>query len=457
MKFQPTDAFPYNADVEIAGAGAESVFAVATGEGFDTTPTAAIVDVTSVTATTADVNAEITTQGCSAITERGIVIGVSPDPEMGGSGVTTIADAGTTVGTFTTPVSGLVASTVYYVRAYAINNGGTAYSASTSFTTAPVAPPVATAATDVTADSFTANWDPSEGATSYRLDVSTSPTFGAASAATDLFFSEYVEGSASNKYLEIYNGTGASVDLSDYRVRLYANGSTAATGTNDVQLSGTLASGSTIVLKNASATVYTGTATAITSINFNGDDAIALYKISTSSNVDIFGRIGEDPGSAWTSTSNTTVDKTLVRKSSVGGGITVNPTSGFPTLETEWDVLNQNDVTNLGAHTYAGNTPSFVTGYENLTVDAVSTVVTGLNPATQYYYRVRAVAGNTSDNSNTITVTTAAASPRKMAAASTAVQTANEVVVYKQDNKLSIHADNTAIRSVMVYDMSGKV
>ena len=36
----------------------------------------------------------------------------------------------------------------------------------------------------------------------------------AAAAPTDLFFSEYIEGSSSNnKALEIYNGTGAPVDL----------------------------------------------------------------------------------------------------------------------------------------------------------------------------------------------------------------------------------------------------
>ena len=46
-------------------------------------------------------------------------------------------------------------------------------------------------------------------------------------AATDLFFSEYIEGSSFNKALEIYNGTGAAVDLSTYSVELYSNGAAA--------------------------------------------------------------------------------------------------------------------------------------------------------------------------------------------------------------------------------------
>ena len=40
----------------------------------------------------------------------------------------------------------------------------------------------------------------------------------------DLFFSEYVEGSSNNKAIEIFNGTGVAVDLSQYTVKLASNG-----------------------------------------------------------------------------------------------------------------------------------------------------------------------------------------------------------------------------------------
>jgi len=171
---------------------------------------------------------------------------------------------------------------------------------------------------------------------------------GTGSCATDLLISEYVEGSSNNKYLEISNNTGVSVDLSDYELRPFNNGSVAIAS---FPLSGTLADQSTIVYKNSLAAIYGGTATVSGAVNFNGDDAIALFKISTSSYVDIFGRIGEDPGTAWASASNTTLDKTLVRKSSVTSGVTINPTSGFPTLETEWTQYAKDDVSNLGNHT----------------------------------------------------------------------------------------------------------
>lgn len=188
---------------------------------------------------------------------------------------------------------------------------------------------------------------PCASVTSSAATLTVNASGGGAGCATDLIISEYVEGSSSNKYIEIYNGTGASVDLSDYKLQLYANG--ASSPTNDVTLSGTLANGAVIVYQNSSATLYSGTNN--TAINFNGNDAVALYKISTSSFVDIFGRIGEDPGTAWTSGSYSTLDKTLVRNADVVAGVSSNPASGFPTLATEWTLYSIDDASHLGSHT----------------------------------------------------------------------------------------------------------
>lgn len=178
------------------------------------------------------------------------------------------------------------------------------------------------------------------------------------SQTTDLFISEYVEGSGNNKYIEIYNGTGASVNLADYRLRLYANGALVGAPTNDVLLSGTLANNSVIVYKNSLAAIYGGTATANAAVNFNGDDAVALFKISTASFVDIFGNIGCDPGTNWTNT-NTTLDKTLIRNSNVCSGISTDDGTScpFPTLVSEWTQFNIDDVSNLGSHSVLCCTP----------------------------------------------------------------------------------------------------
>ncbi|HPT72081.1 MAG TPA: lamin tail domain-containing protein, partial [Candidatus Cloacimonadota bacterium] len=42
--------------------------------------------------------------------------------------------------------------------------------------------------------------------------------------ATDLFISEYVEGTSNQKAIEIFNGTGAPVDLSQYSLKKQTNG-----------------------------------------------------------------------------------------------------------------------------------------------------------------------------------------------------------------------------------------
>ena len=171
--------------------------------------------------------------------------------------------------------------------------------------------------------------------------------------AADLFFSEYVEGSSYNKYLEIYNGTGKAVDLSDYMVEVYVNGQSVAKYKQELE--GVLNSGEVIVLANPKATIYNGDTFESNALNFNGNDAVALVKISTDDYVDIFGRIGEDPGSGgWLGSLAEyiiTKDRTLVRKPSVRGGVTKNPKRGFPTLKFEWIVYPKDTSDYLGSHT----------------------------------------------------------------------------------------------------------
>jgi endonuclease I len=166
--------------------------------------------------------------------------------------------------------------------------------------------------------------------------------------ADDLIISEYIEGTSNNKYIEIYNGTEATIDLTLYRLGLYVNGSSTPAYSS---MTGNLASGEAIVYKNSSAalTLPVGV-TAINNgaINFNGNDALALNKTASNTNIDIFGEIGFDPGTAWTAAGGySTLDKTLRRKSSITSGRTLNGTFN-PSLE--WDLFNEDTVSGLGSH-----------------------------------------------------------------------------------------------------------
>ncbi len=69
-----------------------------------------------------------------------------------------------------------------------------------------------------------------------------------AAPPTDLFISEYIEGSSNNKAIEIYNGTGATVNLATgmYDIQLFSNGATTAGLT--ISLTGSVANGDVYVV-----------------------------------------------------------------------------------------------------------------------------------------------------------------------------------------------------------------
>jgi hypothetical protein len=139
---------------------------------------------------------------------------------------------------------------------------------------------------------------------------------------TNLFISEYGEGSGgSKKYIEIYNGTGATVDLANYQVWRSVNG--AAWNTTPIVLTGSLANNDAYVIAN-NATDVLGADLYTTSISHNGDDAYALTWNGGSGTIfaiiDVFGLAdGVDPGTSWTiaGNANASVDKILIRKPTV--------------------------------------------------------------------------------------------------------------------------------------------
>ena len=173
-----------------------------------------------------------------------------------------------------------------------------------------------------------------------------------AAAPTELFFSEYIEGSSNNKALEIYNGTGSSVDLSDgaYNVQMFFNGSASAGLT--INLAGatdTVASGDVYVLAQSSAApLILAVADQINGSGwFNGDDAVVLRRGTTV--IDVIGQIGLDPGTEWGTGLASTADNTLTRKATVCQGDPNGADAFDPAIE--WDGVAIDIFAGLGAHT----------------------------------------------------------------------------------------------------------
>ncbi|MCK4311323.1 MAG: lamin tail domain-containing protein [Candidatus Cloacimonetes bacterium] len=152
-----------------------------------------------------------------------------------------------------------------------------------------------------------------------------------------LFISEYIEGSSYNKAIEIYNGTGAAVDLSAYSLEKDLNGD--EVWGNTYNYNATLADGDVFVLANSGAVqaiLDVADDTDNWVINFNGNDQVRLLKYGIE-----IDRIGI-PGDI-----DFAKDVTYVRKSTV-----TEPKSGpqDPRSNGEWDEYPINTFTYLGYH-----------------------------------------------------------------------------------------------------------
>ncbi|NBU90427.1 MAG: T9SS C-terminal target domain-containing protein, partial [Flavobacteriia bacterium] len=197
-------------------------------------------------------------------------------------------------------------------------------------------------------------------------------TFSFAQNCSQLFISEYVEGSGNNKALEIYNPTASAIDLSGYRIERFSNGSGTSAAGGVLNLSGSIAANSAFVIANGQITTSTSSPACDPILQamadqldgvypaptyMNGNDAIALFNGSIM--IDLLGKTGQasitsssgwgdvfpydgSVGAVWTE------NHTLVRKATVQIGVSANPTTFI--VSNEWDSLPQNTWSNLGTH-----------------------------------------------------------------------------------------------------------
>lgn len=195
--------------------------------------------------------------------------------------------------------------------------------------------------------------------------------FSQAQNCSDIFISEYLEGTHNNKAIELYNPTANAILLDGQ----YSMGRDRDGAGNPMlmPITGLIQPYSTrVFVLDKRDPNGTGNETPIfadlqakadTFVNpvyvqnnspmyFNGDDAFALVK-NGNTLLDVVGKIGEDPGEGWFVPGDPftrwwTVDNTLIRKSTVQHGVMTNPNVFDPSLE--WDSLPVNTFDSLGFH-----------------------------------------------------------------------------------------------------------
>ncbi|QOW10577.1 T9SS type A sorting domain-containing protein [Kaistella flava (ex Peng et al. 2021)] len=290
-------------------------------------------------------------------------------------------------GITTANITGLSSNTTYYYWVRSNCGGGdkSLWVAGASFTTAIIAAPVATAATEITPTGFKANWEAVAGATGYELDLYTKEVAGG-----ELFNEGFT--------WPDNNGTGGNSGG--------WSGNIASTTTN---LSTYLASWTYSSAYKADYCMKLGTASlqgslTTPALNFVGNGTLTF-------------RAG-----AWDGTSEQTVLKLEI---SGGGSLSVSEVTmikgSFTTYTVE--IAGATALTKITFKGYQASNSRFflddvkvmgdivtytsVAGYPDLSLSGTLKAITGLNPNTQYYYRVRAKdAHSTSVNSNVIEVAT---------------------------------------------------
>ncbi|MFK8060887.1 MAG: endonuclease [Polaribacter sp.] len=151
---------------------------------------------------------------------------------------------------------------------------------------------------------------------------------------SEIFFSEYVEGSGFNKAIEIVNLTSNNVDLSPYSIKRQSGG----VWETPLQLSGTLNINNVYVIINGSTTDPKLIAEKdvevanVTPMTFNGDDRVGLFKNDVL--IDIIGDLD--------GTTDFGQNITLRRNSDVKG-----PTTDY-NEQKEWSFFASNTVSDIG-------------------------------------------------------------------------------------------------------------
>ncbi len=134
VKFTPVATISYNGNIPAGGGAAALINVAVTGNGINTTGVASTGNAVVLSANAATLSGLVGSIGCSPITTYGVEYS-SISGFADGTGTKIPSTNINASAVFSCTVNGLVQNTVYYYKAYVINNGGISYGAQQTFTT----------------------------------------------------------------------------------------------------------------------------------------------------------------------------------------------------------------------------------------------------------------------------------------------------------------------------------
>jgi len=410
-------------------------------------PTVTTAAINTITHISAAGGGNVTADGYTSVTDRGICWSTSPNPTTADSKTS----EGTGTGAFSSSVTGLSASTLYYVRAYAVNSVGTAYGNEVQFTSSaiPYVLPTltTTSATSVTFSSASTGGNiTNDGGASVTVKgvcYSTSP----APTLADNFTSD---GNGTGAFTSSLTGLSASTL---YYVRAYATNAAGTAYGNQITLTTLVQVGFPIVSTTAITGIGSSTATSggynldaaggsitargvcwsttanPTTANSKTDDGTGIVSFSSS----LTGLIpcttyhvrayatnatgtsyGADmpftTGAILPSASTTTITSITSTTASSGGNITGDCSSGVTARGICWSTSTNPTTSNSKTTNGTGG-------------GAYTSSMTGLIPCTLYYVRSYATNSAGTVYGNQLTFTTATALPAITTTAISAITT----------------------------------